>query len=153
MRDPNYFKAWNNEKLTRRIIEKFKESNYFQKEEIEEPEIKELYIQENEEYQDILEMLRERELDITLEDIIRIIRVLGMSTEQIYNSKFIEVYNSQQHLEDDELGEILLEWIKRRQEEEIYEEIKSDDNSYTVEEDEENVIKTPSESPTPQQKV
>ncbi|GBB84978.1 hypothetical protein RclHR1_11570007 [Rhizophagus clarus] len=96
---------------------------------------------ENDTYQGIYDILKEEGLEITIEDILRIINILKFTPEQIYDYKFIEIYNNHQHLEDNEIREILLDWIKNQQTREIYEEaaFKSDDENF----DEENVINTP----------
>ncbi|GBC09220.1 hypothetical protein RclHR1_00870011 [Rhizophagus clarus] len=138
--DVIYPEAWINIDLTNEIIKKFIESNNFKEETIEYPSIDD-DIHEDDTYQGIYNILREEGLEITIEDVLRIINILKFTPEQIYDHKFIEVYNNHQHLGDGEVGEILLDWIRNQQTREIYEEIafESGDKNF----DEKNNINTP----------
>src|SRR5436305_4516354 len=148
--DFKYPKAWINEDLTDQIINKFIESKSFQEELVLiEPVIEDPEIHEDDVYQEILKLMKERELDVTLEDIIRILNILRFTPDQIYDPKFIEVYNNHQHLSNGELEEILVDWIKGQQKEEIYEEILSESGDVNTTEDEEILINTPPEIPSP----
>ncbi|GBB83825.1 hypothetical protein RclHR1_10490009 [Rhizophagus clarus] len=135
-----YPKAWVNIDLTNEILKRFIESNNFEEETIKYPSIDD-DICENDTYQGIYNILKEEGLEITIEDILRIINILTFTPEQIYDYKFIEVYNNHQHLGDDEVGEILLDWIRNQQTREIYEEIEFESGDENF--DEENVINTP----------
>ena len=136
--DYNYLKAWINEDLTNEIIKRFIESNNFEEGTIEPPIIEDIF--ENNTYQEVYNSLKDKGLEIMIEDILRIIKILKFTPEEIYEQKFIEVYNDHQHLKDDEIGEVLVEWIRNRQIEEIYEEILSESGDEIIEE---NVINTP----------
>src|SRR3984957_606766 len=136
--DYNYPKAWINEDLTNEIIKRFIESNNFEEEMIEPPIIEDIF--ENDTYQEVYNSLKDKGLEIMIEDILRIIKILKFTPEEIYEQKFIEVYNNHQHLGDNEIGEILVEWIRNRQIEEIYEEILSESGDEITEE---NIINTP----------
>src|SRR3984957_12721079 len=136
--DYNYPKAWINEDLTDEIIKVFIESNNFEEETIEPPTVEDIF--ENDTYQEIFDSLKEKELEVTIEDILRIIKILKFTPEEIYEREFIRVYNSCQHLKDGEISDILIEWLRNRQTEEIYEEILSESGDEIVEE---NVINTP----------
>ena len=146
--DYNYPKAWINEDLTNEIIKRFIESNNFEEEMIEPPIIEDIF--ENDTYQEVYNSLKDKGLEITIEDILRIIKILKFTPEEIYEQKFIELYNNHQHLRDNEIGEILLEWIRNRQIEEIYEEILSESGDEIIEE---NVINTPPIPQFPIQKI
>ncbi|GES74524.1 hypothetical protein GLOIN_2v1791382 [Rhizophagus clarus] len=94
-----YPKAWVNIDLTNEILKRFIESNNFEEGTIEYPSIDD-DICENDTYQGIYNILKEEGLEITIENILRIINILKFTPEQIYNYKFIEVYKNDQHLRD-----------------------------------------------------
>jgi hypothetical protein len=138
-----------NKDLTDKIINKFIESKSFQEEMVLiEPIIEDPEIHEDDVYKEILLAMREKGLEVTLEDIIKIINILKFTPEQIYDIRFIEVYNNHQHLKDEELEEILEDWIKGQQNEEIYDEILSESGDENMTEDEEIIVNTPPEIPS-----
>ncbi|PKY61430.1 hypothetical protein RhiirA4_486389, partial [Rhizophagus irregularis] len=128
-----YPQPWKNDYLTDAIETQLLVTNGFKGEiVIENPNLKE----ENNEYNTIIEILQEREIQIEKEDLMRIIFTLGYNPAQIYLEGFIETYIENEKESDDVLKTILDRWISKHQIEESHDE-------YSADEDE-NVIKTPS---------
>jgi hypothetical protein len=127
-----YAQPWKNDYLTNAIETQILKTNGFKGEIVmENPNLRE----ENDEYNIMMEILRERGIHIENEDLMRIIFVLRYEPVQIYMRGFMETYVENKEENDEELKLILEKWINENQIEESHDEYSTDD--------EENVIKTP----------
>ncbi|PKY63239.1 hypothetical protein RhiirA4_491500, partial [Rhizophagus irregularis] len=123
--DTYYHQPWKSDYLTNAIETQLLATNGFKGEiMIENPNLKE----ENDEYSTMIEILREKGIQIEKEDLMRIIFTLGYNPAQIYLRGFIEIYIENERESDDVLKTILDRWINEHQTEESHDEFSSDED-------------------------